>query len=504
MQEYVRRTLQQVVGSSNLPINNHTRPTISAATNRFNNGQGYLYDKAGNVIKDPENRTYTFNGDNKQTQVKNSSNQVIGTYFYDGDGKRIKKVTATETTTFVYSGGKKVAEYSSKVPMPYPTTKYVATDTLGSIRAITNQFGQVLSRRDFMPFGEELYAGTPNRSTSQKYAVGDDNVREKFTGYERDVETGLDFAEARYYKNNHGRFTAVDPLLASGKSANPQTFNRYAYVGSSPLRFIDPSGMQASETVNTIYSKARKAYVDFVTYWFDTRGSTPYSRSTFSPSGKRKTVTRFEKGYISTRFEQAVYEAQLRQVGLDDAREGPRRAFPGGPNVDQWLLKTNEAANFAKDTSPVGAVDNLMKATVDFENGKIGAGGLTLAGGAVVLEFGGNGAGGGAKKGFNLAAGLGDNLFDFARKTNSTTYFEKVGTTLFVPEKFTPLADEANVINFNLRNFSFSKHVDWLKRGKPDEPGRATSFELEHILNDEELLNKTRFYVHPELKKVKQ
>ena len=164
---------------------------------------------------------------------------------YDGDGKRIKKVTANETTVFVYSVGKLVAEYSNDLA-PTASTKYVATDTLGSIRAISDQSGNIISRRDFMPFGEEMYAGTPNRDASQKYSTDGDNVRQKFTGYERDKETGLDFAEARYYKSNHGRFTAVDPLLASGKSANPQTFNRYSYVVNSPLAFTDPSGLQAA------------------------------------------------------------------------------------------------------------------------------------------------------------------------------------------------------------------------------------------------------------------
>ena len=81
-----------------------------------------------------------------------------------------------------------------------------------------------------------------HRTPGDKYGVGD-NVRQKFTGYERDEETGLDFAEARYYYNNHGRFTAVDPLLASGKSADPQTFNRYAYTMNRPLILTDPTGL---------------------------------------------------------------------------------------------------------------------------------------------------------------------------------------------------------------------------------------------------------------------
>ena len=76
---------------------------------------------------------------------------------------------------------------------------------------------------------------------------GQDTVRKRFTGYEKDIETGLDYAEARYYQNQHGRFTAVDPLLASGKSANPQTFNRYVYCINSPLAFIDPNGLQVSK-----------------------------------------------------------------------------------------------------------------------------------------------------------------------------------------------------------------------------------------------------------------
>ena len=99
-----------------------------------------------------------------------------------------------------------------------------------------------------MPFGEEIAAmAETHRTPGDKYGVGD-NVRQKFTGYERDEETGLDFAEARYYYNNHGRFTAVDPLLASGKSADPQTFNRYAYTMNRPLVLTDPTGLQTGET----------------------------------------------------------------------------------------------------------------------------------------------------------------------------------------------------------------------------------------------------------------
>ncbi len=147
-----------------------------------------------------------------------------------------------EVTIFVYSAGKLIAEYSTASPPQDPTTKWTVTDQLGSPRVLVNSLGEVVSRRDFMPFGEEVFPDGTHRKTADKYTYGDD-VRQKFTGYERDDETSLDFAEARYYFHNHGRFTAVDPLLASGKSANPQTFNRYAYVMNRPLILADPTGL---------------------------------------------------------------------------------------------------------------------------------------------------------------------------------------------------------------------------------------------------------------------
>jgi RHS repeat-associated protein len=245
-----RTSFYQIVGSQELSMNSLTLPTIDSAMNRFAAGQGYGYDKNGNVTTDPASsgRTFVFNGDNKQTEVKNSSNYIIGRYFYDGEGHRVKKVTDLETTVFVYDSSKLIAEYSTATPPSNPTTNYTATDQLGSPRILTDSLGQVVSRRDFMPFGEELYSDGTVRTNSNKYSTaGQDSVRQRFTGYQKDIETGLDFAEARYYDDQHGRFTAVDPLLASGKSGNPQTFNRYAYVMNRPLILADSTGLQAGE-----------------------------------------------------------------------------------------------------------------------------------------------------------------------------------------------------------------------------------------------------------------
>ena len=223
-------------------------PTGERISERFISDPRLITD--GNLVPDAAGRSFTFNGDDKQTEVRDTStNALIGQYFYDGSGARVKKfVPGTgETTVFVYdAGGALAAEYSTIVaPVQEATTSYLTTDHLGSPRVITDASGGVIARRDFMPFGEELGVGVGSRTESLKYSNTDtDQIRQRFTGYEKDGETQLDFAEARMYQNKHGRFTAPDPLLASSSPANPQTFNRYTYTGNNPINYTDPSGLE--------------------------------------------------------------------------------------------------------------------------------------------------------------------------------------------------------------------------------------------------------------------
>ncbi len=170
-------------------------------------------------------------------------NGTIGQYFYDGDGKRVKKhVPSTgETTIFVYdAAGKQIAEYSTIVANSTDAkVNYLTADHLGSPRVNTDQNGNVTARHDFHPFGEEI--ATSQRISGLGY--GDDTVRKQFTGYERDIESDLDFAQARMFGYSQGRFTSPDPLLSSGRIQNPQSWNRYPYVLNNPLNLIDPTGM---------------------------------------------------------------------------------------------------------------------------------------------------------------------------------------------------------------------------------------------------------------------
>jgi len=134
-----------------------------------------------------------------------------------------------------------VAEYSN-VLASTPQVSYLTQDHLGSPRVTTNQNGEVTSRKDFMAFGDEaVSAQRVSGATGNKY--GDPEIRSDYTGYEKDSESGLEFAQARYYNPGHGRFTTVDPMTASATIRNPQTFNRYSYSLNSPYKFTDPLGL---------------------------------------------------------------------------------------------------------------------------------------------------------------------------------------------------------------------------------------------------------------------
>ena len=67
----------------------------------------------------------------------------------------------------------------------------------------------------------------------------------KFTGKERDVESGLDNFGARYNASTLGRFMSPDPKIPSLKHLmNPQKWNKYAYTINNPLRYFDPNGLE--------------------------------------------------------------------------------------------------------------------------------------------------------------------------------------------------------------------------------------------------------------------
>ena len=121
---------------------------------------------------------------------------------------------------------------------------WLVADLLGTPRIIIDQTGTLanIKRHDYLPFGEQLYAGTGGRTTALGY-TGGDGVRQQFTAKERDLETGLDYSVARYYSSSQGRFTSSDPLNSSGIPLQPQSWNRYSCTINNPLLYVDPKGL---------------------------------------------------------------------------------------------------------------------------------------------------------------------------------------------------------------------------------------------------------------------
>ena len=114
--------------------------------------------------------------------------------------------------------------------------KYVLTDVQGTTRAVMNNNGGssvVLARHDYLPFGEELWAGIGSRTLTQTYGATD-AVRQKYGLTERDDATGLDHTWWRKYESFSGRWTSPDPL--NGSIADPQSFNSlHLCAGTIPL-----------------------------------------------------------------------------------------------------------------------------------------------------------------------------------------------------------------------------------------------------------------------------
>jgi len=244
---------------SYIPNPNGTPTALTQFTNNQWLGTGASYDAAGDATGVPgsTNETFTYDAENRV----NTAN-AIGTitYIYDGQGRRVEKTSSTFSTIYLYdAAGKAIVETtvpatgtSFPTDAPVTGTEYLIGDHLGSTRLSMNNQGQVVRRYDFLPFGEEIVAGVGGRGadyepSSYVYPTTPDDVLRKFTGKERDAETGLDYFGARYFSGAQGRFTSpdwaaeprADPYSDLG---DPQTLNLYGYVRNNPLSITDPDG----------------------------------------------------------------------------------------------------------------------------------------------------------------------------------------------------------------------------------------------------------------------
>jgi RHS repeat-associated protein len=246
---------------------NYEPPNCPAIVNNQLTTCSLSYDAAGNVRSNGAT-TYVFDAENRLISAAGMS------YIYDGDGKRVEKCTGGQTPgtctanatgtlywtgwgsdplaetdlagnileNYVFFNGTRMAR---REPGTSPTFHFYFSDHLGTHSIVTNANGTMPPQEesDYYPYGREIPVS------------GADSNHYKFTGKERDSESGLDEFGARYYASPLGRFMTPDwattPIdVPYADFGNPQSLNLYSYVKNNPTTTRDPDGHCCDDVLN--------------------------------------------------------------------------------------------------------------------------------------------------------------------------------------------------------------------------------------------------------------
>jgi len=198
-------------------------PSQALAYDANNRVIGFSYDANGNTVGMPGLTGVSYDGFNRLKTANGDR------YWYDAENRRVAK----NDRIYVYgANGKMIAAYQAA---------YVGEALTKTLLERKYYFGG----RDVGVFEDRLgtaqYAGARYYPYGEEYNVA--NERVKYGTYWRDASTGLDYAVNRYYAAGYGRFLTADPFEGSGNPADPQSWNRYAYVGGDPINRNDETGL---------------------------------------------------------------------------------------------------------------------------------------------------------------------------------------------------------------------------------------------------------------------
>jgi RHS repeat-associated protein len=223
------------------------RQAVNAADTDGTSHQGertyYVYDAGGQRVR---KATVSSAG------IKVKERLYVGAFElyreYDGVGN----VTLARETLNVMDDRKLVALVETKTvestappgSLPSTTTRYQFSNLLGSATLELDKTASVITYEEYYPFGSTSYqAGRTVAEVSLK--------RYRYTGKERDEETGLYYHGARYFAPWLGRWTNCDPKgLVDGTCL-------YRYCGNNPVVLHDPSGTQSGPPPGMIANDAR-------------------------------------------------------------------------------------------------------------------------------------------------------------------------------------------------------------------------------------------------------
>jgi RHS repeat-associated protein len=174
-------------------------------------------------------------GSSGKTMKMMSASPVGNFYIYSFDGKLLQlyNVYGTLLKDYVYMGDRLIAEYDH-VGARF---LYYTPDQINTTRVVTDGSGTVVYSAVHDPYGGIQQTGTNNTYDPQL----------KFSGKERDAESGLDYFGARYYDRSQYRFISPDPkLISQVAQADPQRWSLYPYCANNPVNMVDPSGRWTS------------------------------------------------------------------------------------------------------------------------------------------------------------------------------------------------------------------------------------------------------------------
>jgi RHS repeat-associated protein len=175
------------------------------------------------------------------------------------------------------------------------------------------------------------------------------------TSYERDIETDLDFAQARYYGFSYGRFTSPDPI--AGSCWNPQSLNAYVYSWNNPLKLTDPTGMVVS--------------------WEDSEKKKEKGETEARTNAQRKYEKRLDEMINSkdkkTREKGLKLKATYERLQKSDITFHVVKENPSGASSGELTYKGQEGhlyVNLKGDSNEYGALTDIQKLAHEFKHGE--------------------------------------------------------------------------------------------------------------------------------------
>ncbi len=222
---------------------------VNPATNRIT-GSGYGYDSNGNLTSMP-NLAMSYDVENRLVEATRDYNGTIR-YVYDPFGRRVWEPWNGNggKVSFYGADGALLGSYyyygDQYWPPPWVFRKDAGEINIhfaGRLIRGESSFGD-----PYTPWGGGWVYPDRLGSTVKHFPYGEEYTttaqnRVKFGTYYRDQVTALDYAQHRYYSSSIARFTTPDPYRASGGPADPQSWNRYAYVQNDPVNFNDRHGL---------------------------------------------------------------------------------------------------------------------------------------------------------------------------------------------------------------------------------------------------------------------